>query len=506
VRLLLISISLATFTPFTRAETAPPPRLDVDTILRVFLDKLKANEPRAAHAMVHDWANPYYHDRNAFAKHWERLVSLHGPIESIHHSEHQNTVAAYLVQFRHTSYYFLAGAEKQRISLMFSPYPTLRIEANKESLNEGEGQAQLLWAGRGVYVRAEDASNPKEGVITFAIPGLYREQVPLTFKVAADPPSALRGYRLRPRHDVLNWLCDVTVAPGKTEAIVFWESIVLTKPSEPTIVGNIEKIAQPEVRPEVSPWLRTTSCAQSDDPRIQKLAKQLASNENEKSILKYAQAVESWVDTNRGTGADFDSLDAATALGCGGSCTSRSNLATALLRARGIPARTVDHLPLDAGPHATHWLTEYWQPGAGWSWLEPAGRSVHTRSGGAVVLSVATPEDEDDVVWPNRRSGIMRGAPRYSMHEFNGPIRWRNPNDADPRTWGICIPLMQLHGRNDEMTKLFTLARQSHVGLLKEGPDGRENWRRRDLFEFLARSNTTGLISCLKNIVSELKP
>ncbi len=230
------------------------------------------------------------------------------------------------------------------------------------------GAANLLWAGSGVRVTAADPADPKPWTVTFAVPGPHQGQVPLSLDVTCDPPAALAGWVLKPRPDRLNWVVEATVNPGTRGATVCWEATLLTHSREqPAVAGPLTHVTRPAVTPDLLPWVQPSACVQSDQPGIVARAKALRAKES--YLCSFASDVTKWVEQNLGTGKPLDTLDAAAALGCGGSCTSRANLCAALLRAEGVPARTVAHLPAEAGPLYVHWLTEYWHPGSGWQML-----------------------------------------------------------------------------------------------------------------------------------------
>jgi hypothetical protein len=138
------------------------------------------------------------------------------------------------------------------------------------------------------------------------------------------------------------------------------------------------------------------------------------------SVVSYARKVFAFVRDDPGKGAPFKRLDALAALQCGGSCTNKANLAAALLRARGIPARTVAHMPTwSTLPLYEHWLTEFWVPGTGWLALDPAlGRWDPDRRT-RVVLSVANSADENRAFEPLHERFVMPGAPYASVAELS---------------------------------------------------------------------------------------
>ncbi len=211
----------------------------------------------------------------------------------------------------------------------------------------------VLRATAGATVRASEEGDT--GLVLFPIPNLYRNQVPLTFSLKAKPESALLSFRWIPREDGRNLLCEakVKVERGK-DVDLSWEALVLAiaGPEEPLPV--VKEVEQPD---HAKAWLVSTRCAQSADKDIIVKADELAKGTTD--ILDYVRNVLAFTSKNQGIGTTYRFLDARSALESGGSCTSRANLCAALLRAHGIPARTLSHLPTWSGPLFEHWLVEY---------------------------------------------------------------------------------------------------------------------------------------------------
>jgi peptidyl-prolyl cis-trans isomerase A (cyclophilin A) len=304
-----------------------------------------------------------------------------------------------------------------------------------------------------------------EGTVTFPVPGTYREQAPIDFVVRANPPNALKSYRLRRRGDGLNWLCEVHVAPPKDGAVVRWEALVLVgdRTAEP-----LPKAVEPEVPEAGRPWLKNTHCVQSDDPAIKAKADDLAKDTSD--VESYARKVIAFTGNVPVDMKKFVSLDARNALDCGGSCTSRANLAAALLRARGIPARTVAHLPTWAGLLYEHWLVEYWHPGKGWVWLESSLNQFQPRPSTLVVINVASPADEDDPTSfaPAAIRNVVAGAPFLSVQELSKELL-PSANVPTGETLGsLATPEVALACDADEFRALLRVAGQAFDRLPKE--------------------------------------
>ncbi len=325
------------------------------------------------------------------------------------------------------------------------------MERSRSAPLDGPGVVRAR-AQAGVATRGKD----DVGVLTFPIPGTYRDQVPLTFDVKVEPPGALKSYRWVRRPDGRNWLCEVTVVPTKEGALVRWEALVLVGRGK---AEPLPRAARPEAPEEAAPWTRSTACVQRDDPAIRDKANELA--QGTAGVEAYARRVIEFTAHHQGKeGVPFDALDARKALECGGSCTSRANLAAALLRARGIPARTVAHLPTWSGPLYEHWLVEYWHPGAGWVWLESSLGQFRPLPCTLVVLGVANPEDEDRAFDPLQTRQVMPGAPHLSVHVGSEPL---HPAPQFDRQLGgagnIATVEARLSGTEAELAELFSVAR-----------------------------------------------
>lgn len=268
------------------------------------------------------------------------------------------------------------------------------------------------------------------GTVQFPIPGPYREQVPLSFHLHADPPDALGKVACRIRKDGRNWICKAEVTPPAEGVKLEWSALML--------IGHRETPELPKVTwgqmtypDEVAQWTRPTACIQSDDKGIKNCAqgyRQCSDNLEEyvKKVIKFTSE-HKLEETMQGGPAMLKSLDAVHALNYGGSCTSRSNLCAALLRAEGIPARTQAHLPTWAAEHYQHWSVEYWHPRVGWTWIEPVLNNYQQPESSSVVLNTSNPKDED-LAFDQRiqQSGVLQGVPLHAVHNVSASLVGRD--------------------------------------------------------------------------------
>jgi transglutaminase-like putative cysteine protease len=375
-----------------------------------------------------------------------------------------------------------------------------RIPKQPEDTGDAPSRSAPLDGPGVVHAQAQAAvaSRSKDGVgvLTFPIPGTYRDQVPLTFDLHVEPPAALKGYRWVRRSDLRNWLCEVTVAPTQEGALVQWEGLVLVDrgKSDP-----LPRADQPETPEEAKPWTRSTACVQSDDPAIRDKANELA--KGTEGLEAYSRRVIEFTSHHKGKpGVAFDALDARKGLDCGGSCTSRANLAAALLRARGVPARTVAHLPTWSGPLYEHWLVEYWHPGAGWVWLESSLGKFRPLPCSLVVLNVANPEDEDKAFDPLQCRQVMPGAPHLSVHVGSEELHRATKLQRKLAGAGnLATTETSLKGTDEELAGLFSVARSAFETLARESEKGvADEGRTESVRKALGSKKATDLTAMLR--------
>lgn len=337
-----------------------------------------------------------------------------------------------------------------------------------------------------------------EGTITFPIPGPYRNQVPLTFFVECNPKSALLDYQIQRRKDGENWIAVVRLKPPAEGAIISWNALVLISGGPEVRLPKVGRHAPPDV----AQWLRSTKCVQSDNPEIVAKSRKLVAGTWD--VETYARKVIAFTSKNRGTGKKFNSLDALTALGAGGSCTSRANLGAALLRAQGVPARTVGHLPAwYRGPLFQHWLVEYWHKDAGWVWAESTLDQFQQAENDIVVVSVSNPDDEDLADDPIHLRHIMPGAAYLAACELSPefvPARIRsNKNSA--------IEQAAVTGNDAEMKLLFDVAMENFAYIANQcGAGDQSTSKIKAVLSAAQTRSASNLISVLQSFLTGSPP
>jgi hypothetical protein len=333
--------------------------------------------------------------------------------------------------------------------------PSFKAGAKELADLDGPG---VIRARINVWVKPGAA---KRGHISFPVPMVSENQVPLAFKFDTEPAGVVKSYRFVQRPDGMNWLCEADVEPRGASTRVSWESLVLVKDRVKPV---LPLAAKPEVPEEAKPWLRRTTCVQTDAPVLIEKAAVLA--QGDPDIETYVRRVIDFSCANRGTGAPFNRLDAAYAMECGGSCTSRANLAAALLRIHGIPARTVAHLPTWAYGEAlfTHWLVEYWHPGAGWVPVESTWAEFEPPTSTYAALAISSPEDEDRSDNPEQVRWVMPGAAEWTMARIGASLT-PDPEQNQQANWAK--PERRITGSSDEIAALFAKARKVYSGMVE---------------------------------------
>lgn len=356
------------------------------------------------------------------------------------------------------------SAERVTISIqnlgrgaLYASSPSFALGARELADLDGPG---VIRSRINVWVKPGAA---KKGMISFPVPGVDKDQVPLAFKFDTEPAGVVKSFKFVRRSDGLNWICEAQVEPGGAATRVSWEALTLVRDRA---VPSLPRAAKPEVTREGRPWLARTTCVQTDSAVLIAKANELA--EGSPDVETYVRRVIAFTCANRGTGAPFNRLDAEYAMACGGSCTSRANLAAALLRIKGIPTRTVAHLPTWAlgEPLFTHWLAEYWHPGVGWIPVETTWGEFEPPRSSYVSLATSSATDENGSENEEQLRWVMPGAAEWTMARLGSDLA---PDQEQNQQENWARPEVRLTGNVDA---LFERARSQFDRLLRSGEYG----------------------------------
>lgn len=237
------------------------------------------------------------------------------------------------------------------------------------------------------------------------IPQSADHQVPLCYFIKSEPKDAVLEYGLSKRGG-LNDVLRVKVKGDQGDTIeIEWSSIVL--------------ISDKKISPDnalADAYSATSPCAQSDAEEIKKLAEQLWLKN--KSVQGFAANIQTHI---RGMKPKKQprKLDALELLECGmnGICTSNANLAVALLRSKGIKARSMAVVPTTSQRLEMHRIVEYVNDGS-LNYFDPSmlHPDIPMKPWQTVIMVKSTMEDEKVSMKP--RMGVMLGCPYAQELEF----------------------------------------------------------------------------------------
>lgn len=269
---------------------------------------------------------------------------------------------------------------------------------------------------RGVY-QVEAGVATKEPVVLFPLPLTWGPQVPLSWEIK-NPSKRVASWRVHERlpHD---WVVEMKLTPlavGDSFPLE-WEAYVLCGPTEPVALPPgvaLDGLAKaPE---EAKTWLASTRCVQCGDDRFKAIAKEVRDGAKDTADL-VARVQAKLAEIQQHQSGQATGLDALQALDRPGSCTSNANLAVAVYRACGVPARVLSGYPVWSGPLQTHYICEVWLPETGWYPVESTILHHPWPQSQQMAVSLVYPEDEDKSAG---RSCAADGVPYLSLTESPG--------------------------------------------------------------------------------------
>jgi hypothetical protein len=239
------------------------------------------------------------------------------------------------------------------------------------------------------------SSRPQEVVLP--IPQLADGQVPVCYFISTSPADAAIEFRLRKREGG-NLVVAVRLAGKKQDVRVAWSSVVLLSPRDVT----------PNCAP-AKPYRAATACAQSRAKEVVELAtatwprtgKAAAFAANIQRHIREIKRVER-----------PRSLDAVGIIKSGENsiCTANANLASALMRSKGIACRSVAVIPPNSQRLEMHRIVEFSENGR-WVPFDPSSlqADIPAKPWQNIIMAKTTTPDEQVAMKPRR--GAMLGCP-----------------------------------------------------------------------------------------------
>ncbi len=239
------------------------------------------------------------------------------------------------------------------------------------------------------------ANAPQE--VLLPMPQWTDGQVPIGYFMTCTPNDAVADYRLH-RSEQGNAMLKIRLAGKKQEVRLTWSAIVLVSP-------HIKGVEQHSLEPYRQP----SKCVQADADEITKLAAHLwpASGQASDFAARLQQHIRGMKRIHPPR-----SLDALSILKSGenGICTANANLAAALMRAKGIPCRTLAVIPPIAQRLEMHRIVAYFDKDR-WQLFDPSSlhADIPCQPWQNLILHQTTFEDEQAAM--KRRMGVMLGCP-----------------------------------------------------------------------------------------------
>ncbi|MFH1100487.1 MAG: transglutaminase domain-containing protein [Methanobacteriota archaeon] len=180
--------------------------------------------------------------------------------------------------------------------------------------------------------------------------------------VWTEPVNKVTEFGIANDYSSLNSLLRINLlgmTKGETLKLFWSISVVVRENNFDDLPENIRVTPRKDLPNDVKKWLLPSEFIQSDHWRINLRAKMLKGMSND--VIKLAEKVADFTGPLESRGGYQDALT--TLRTKGGNCMGSANLASALLRANGIPARVLMVYP-------THYIIEYYAHPYGWIRLE----------------------------------------------------------------------------------------------------------------------------------------
>jgi hypothetical protein len=282
------------------------------------------------------------------------------------------------------------------------------------------------------------------------VPRQFEVQVPISLKLSCQPAGKLKkAYLERDGRGNLFLVAKLRAMAKGERVSVSWQSVVLIGEHDYRRLDEGKCFLPPAKSDswpaEVRRWLMPTATVQCQHPDIVKRALQLKGKQTD--VLKLAEAVAAHRHRLKGNGCGYQ--DAVTTLHNNGACTGCANLAAALLRAMGVPARVLACFPTWGTPLQTHYIVEVYVPDFGWVWLESTMGRFPWQAWGEVIVYVVTPEDENKSVLSQGCFGV--------------------PNNSLPKLSSLTLRYMGAFEDYTERKEVFHEA--GGIRVLSGGPD-----------------------------------
>jgi len=295
------------------------------------------------------------------------------------------------------------------------------------------------------------STDPQEVILP--IPQLAGGQVPLSYFITITPAEAATEFRLRAQDDG-NVVVRVRLAGKRQEVQIAWSAVVLLTPWDVT----------PDRTP-VAPYRAATSCVQSRADEITILATEIWPKTGK--AVEFAANIQRRIREMKRVERPR-SLDAVGILKSGDNsvCTANANLASALMRSKGIACRSVAVIPPTSQRLEMHRIVAFSENGR-WVPFDPSSlqTDIPAKPWHNIIMAKTTTQDEQVAMKP--RMGVAVGCPYGQEIELLTPGVILFGQDF---FWTMAKPLAEFEA-TEEATRLAARAwtRYLETGTLTPG-------------------------------------
>jgi len=301
-----------------------------------------------------------------------------------------------------------------------------RITSAPARVMKASGLAGAMGGAR-VKVTSTD---PQEMILP--VPQLAGGQVPLSYFIAVTPAEAATEFRLRAR-DEGNVVVLVRLAGKKQDVQITWSSVVLLTLRD--VTPN---------RTPVEPYRAATACVQSKSDEVAKPAADLWPKSDKAEA--FAANIQRHIRDMKRV-EQPRTLDALGILKSGENsiCTANANLASALMRSKGIACRSIAVIPPTSQRLEMHRIVEFAEKDR-WIPFDPSSlqTDIPAKPWQNIIMAKTTTQDEQVAMKP--RMGVGLGCPYGQEIELLTPGVTLTGQDF---FWTIAKPLAEFEATEE---------------------------------------------------------
>lgn len=302
----------------------------------------------------------------------------------------------------------------------------VRVGADAEAASAGAGPnpSEPHWGIFHVQARyrVEIVKPGTRQELTLPLPLARDGQAPLAVEVSTDPPHALLGWTHVVRSGP-NRVARVTLEGGRegeTFRLVLHAYVLAALRDYKTLSDSVPLAQYASLPGDAKAWLRSSSTVQAGHSKIKARANEIGGKTLGELVAGLGRMM---TEIAEGYEREFGTKwDAVSGLAERTGCCGQANLAAALLRARGVPARILAGYPAWSNALSTHYVVEYYVPGFGWVLYDSASGLDRAHPSRQIHVSEVAIADENG----SKKRAVVAGqwfwfgVPVHSVTEIEG--------------------------------------------------------------------------------------